>query len=71
MFEWQPKNASVRELLTLTIYYKIKILHEYHIIMKILMYLYLLHHHVCLFKNRLRKLFNNIHLLITVHLQIR
>ena len=25
------KNASVRELLALTIYYKIKILHEYHI----------------------------------------
>ena len=54
MFEWQPKNASVRELLALTIYYKIKILHEYHINMKILMYLYLLHRHVCLFNNRLR-----------------
>ena len=48
------KNTSVRELLALTIYYKIKILHEYHIIMKVLMYQYLLHLQVCLFNNRLR-----------------
>ena len=40
------KNASVRELLALTIHYKIKILHEYHIIMKVLIYLYLLHRQV-------------------------
>ena len=48
------KNASVRELLALTIYYNIKILHKYHIIMKVLMYLYLLHRQVCLFNNDLR-----------------